>query len=223
MKSFKECRVLFIAGVEGSGTTLMLKLFDKIPGYASLGGNYFSEGYQDTGARLNELTEKLWRLPRPSAQKHREILTSINNLTVEKDINTIVYKRSYPFSGPSFIPHLEDIPLICKDHRIILMRRHFFENVNSILRRNFEDSIDNALSRISLGYQNLYKQIHSLTKSSEEFLTIDYQRLVDANSKQSEITQIIGFLDLPPRYLDTWSQMIGKPNKIQNLTQRSQF
>lgn len=223
MKSIEECQILFIAGVEGSGTTLMLNLFDQIPGYAILGGNYFSEGYENTGSRLNEMTEKLWKLPRPSAQEHRDILTSINNLTVEKDINTIVYKRSYPFSSPRFVPRLQDIHFMGKAHRIILMRRHFFENVNSILRRNFEDNIDSALSRVYLGYQNLYKQIHSLSKSSEEFLTIDYQRLVDVNSKQSEIAEIISFLNLSSHYLDTWSQMIGKPNKIQSLTQRSLF
>ncbi|HID45746.1 MAG TPA: hypothetical protein EYP34_08335 [Chromatiaceae bacterium] len=223
MKPIRECQLLFIAGVEGSGTTLMLQLLDRVPDYVSLGGNFISDGYQETGERFNELTERLWKYPAPSPQEHKDILLSINDLVVGKDINTVVYKRSYPFSGRSLIPKLGDIYLMGKGHRIILMRRHFFENVNSILRRNFEDNIDSALSRIYLGYRHLYKQIHSQIQSEKDFLTLDYQRLVDDGLKQSEISEIIDFLHLPPSFLTTWGQMIRKPNKIRSVTQRNLF
>ncbi|WP_419607490.1 hypothetical protein, partial [Thiolapillus sp.] len=114
------------------------------------------------------------------AYEQSDIISDINAVCVEDPVNSVVYKRSYPFSGSNLIPDLADTQKMGRQTKIILIRRHFFDNVNSILRRDFEKNMDDALSRIILGYRNLYKQINTLISSGHQLLILDYcQVLID--------------------------------------------
>ncbi len=221
MRPIKECSLFFIAGVEGSGTTLLLKLLDEIEDFACLGGNFISNNHLKAGEELNRLTTALWASPQPSTQEQSDIISDINAVCVEDPVNSVVYKRSYPFSGSNLIPDLADTQKMGRQTKIILIRRHFFDNVNSILRRDFEKNMDDALSRIVLGYRKLYKQINTLISSGHQLLILDYHRLIDSDSRQSELTLLAKYVDAPPHIIDTWISMISPPNQIPDLVQRN--
>jgi hypothetical protein len=220
MAKIKDCPFIFIAGVEGSGTSLILQLLDHVDGFTCLGGNYVSKNYELIGQSMNEITNQLWSLPRLPKDKRPLLIDQINDIDINRE-SILVYKRSYPFTNASSIPDLRDVTELGKNSRIILMRRHFFDNVNSILRRGFETDIDRALDRIALGYSHLYKQAFVLHNSGIPIHVIDYDRLTNNDSKKSELSDLSNFLGLKINELNQWSGMIVKPFKDKIFIQKS--
>jgi len=195
MKTIKDCEFLFIAGVEGSGTTITLKLLEMLPGHVCLGGKYISEGLKKPGKKLNKLSRKFWHLPRRSDKRREKWLIEANAIEVPDSVNTVIYKRSYPFSRTRFVPDLLDLPEIGSSFKIILVRRHLFDNVNSIIRRGFERTEEKSLKRIFTGYRHLYQQSREAHQQKFPLLIIDYEKLVEPATKIKELQRLSVFLD----------------------------
>ena len=220
MAKIKDCAFLFIAGIEGSGTSLILQLLDNISGFTCLGGNYVSPGFKETGVLMNQLTKALWKLPRVLKAERSELIEKINEIEVG-DTNTVVYKRSYPFSSIDYMPELNDVTALGRSSEIVLMRRHFFDNVNSILRRGFETEIEIAANRIALGYTHLYKQSLLMHSSKVPMHILDYDKLVADDTKLLELEHLSRFLSLGSGGLFPYSDLIGKPVTNKVLLQRN--
>ncbi len=218
MRTINDCNFLFIAGVEGSGTTLTLRLLERLEGYVCLGGNHITKGYEEAGSRINELTKALWQLPRLPPQKCREIIAEINDIRVD-GVETIIYKRSYPFAS-QYMPDLSDIQEIGNSCRIVMLRRYFFDNVNSILRRGMENDVDSALNRISHGYKHLYCQSQAAHEKGFPLQLIDYDNLVNDQTRNTELSRLAEFLGKDAGELQRFSSMVRKPNRNERLLQR---
>jgi hypothetical protein len=100
------------------------------------------------------------------------------------------------------------------------MRRYFFDNVNSILKRGFEEDVDEALERIALGYSYLFKQALLHHNSGGLLHIIDYEKLVDQCKQKSEICQMCKFLNLSEDLLLPYIELIRKPTVADALVQR---
>ena len=220
MKTIKECDFLFIAGVEGSGTTITLKLLETLPGHVCLGGKYISEGLEKPGKKLNKLSRKFWRLPRSGDTRRQKWLAEANAIEVPEQVDTIIYKRSYPFSRPRFVPNLMDLPEIGRSFKIVLVRRHLFDNVNSIIRRGFERTEAKSLDRIFTGYKHLYQQSREAHQQEFPLLIIDYDKLVDPVSKLTELSRLSTFLGHGADGFLAHADMIRGPKANTGVLQR---
>lgn len=221
MKTIKECNFLFIAGVEGSGTTITLKLLEKLPGHFCLGGKYISDGLQRPGKKLNKLSRKFWRLPRRSDKRREKWIAEAGAIEVPDNVETIIYKRSYPFSRTRFVPDLLDIQNLGKSFKIVLVRRHLFDNVNSIIRRGFERTEEKSLNRIFTGYKHLYQQAREAHQHNYPLLIIDYDKLVEPATKIHELSRLSQFLGFDAGGLAQHSVMIKGPKTNSEVLQRN--
>jgi hypothetical protein len=221
MKTIKDCDFLFIAGVEGSGTTITLKLLETLPGHVCLGGKYISKGLEKPGKKLNKLSRKFWRLPRRSDKRRDKWLAEAADIEVPGEVETIIYKRSYPFSRPRYVPDLLDIQELGKNCKIILVRRHLFDNVNSIIRRGFERTEEKSLNRIFTGYKHLYQQSREVHQQKYPLLIIDYDKLVEPATKIKELSRLSSFLGYGEGGLAQHADMIRTPKTNTDVLQRN--
>ncbi len=137
MKTIKDCEFLFIAGVEGSGTTITLKLLETLPNHVCLGGKYITDGFSKPGKKLNKLSRKFWHFPRYSDKRRNKWLQKASVIEVPDTVKTVIYKRSYPFVGPNFIPDIHRCFSILSSAST--QRPH--RSVRSILPENFDPKI----------------------------------------------------------------------------------
>ena len=140
-------RLIFIAGVEGSGTTVVLRILSAPAACASLGGNFlrlpdhpdakrlasaFAAANQAQWDRTNALQAHL-RARAATASRLREIVQS----PAFADRNCLVFKRSSPFGKPRdrFVPDLWDALELMDDVRIVISYRDPRAAAYSALRR----------------------------------------------------------------------------------------
>ncbi len=221
MKTIKDCQFIFIAGVEGSGTTITLKLLETLPDHVCLGGKYISEGLNKPGKKLNKLSRKFWRLPRRSDRRRSKWLQQASAIEVPDNVETVIYKRSYPFSRPCFVPDINDLASLGKSFKVILVRRHLFDNVNSIIRRGFERTEEKSLQRIFTGYKHLYMQTRQAHQQERSLIMIDYDRLVNPATKIQELSRLSQFLGHGEGAFAQHAEMIRTPKTNLDVLQRS--
>ncbi len=217
----KNCELLFIAGVEGSGTTITLKLLETLPGHVCLGGKYITKGLEKPGKKLNKLSRKFWRLPRRSDRRRNKWLLQASEIELPDTVNTVIYKRSYPFSRPCFVPDIHDLASMGKSFKVILVRRHLFDNVNSIIRRGFERTEEKSLQRIFTGYKHLYIQSRQAHLQECPLIMIDYDRLVSPATKIQELSRLSQFLGHGEGTFAQHAEMIRTPKTNPDVLQRS--
>lgn len=167
------------------------------------------------GKKLNKLSRKFWRLPRRSDKRRDKWLAEANAIEVPDNVETIIYKRSYPFSRPRFVPELG------KRFKIILVRRHLFDNVNSIIRRGFERTEEKSLNRIFTGYKHLYQQSREAHQQKHPRLIIDYDKLVEPATKIKELSRLSSFLGYGDGGLAQHADMIRSPKTNTDVLQRN--
>ena len=143
----RKVTFIFIAGAEGSGTTLMSRLLSAPKYCASLGGLYVkippSEDAQALVDEFQSANRLVWDR-KASFAENREarkrwqaawerILASESFL----DITHFVFKRSYPFGNPreQFVPHLWDVCDIIGAAQFVVMVRDPRASAFSTLRR----------------------------------------------------------------------------------------
>ena len=200
-----DCPVIFILGVEGSGTTLLQNIFDMTDWAASIGGNVFSKNYEKAGGRACELTTALWKV-RVSPDK-KKIINDINNIQVP-ELRPLVFKRSYPFIDDYHMPDVRDMLNIGSSQQFVVMKRNFHDNVRSIRRRNFEPDQKLAISRIASGYIAYSEILFFLESSGISSLVLNYDLLVNTKTKQSEIFKILDYFSLEPELASIISSFI---------------
>lgn len=140
-------RLIFIAGVEGSGTTALLRILSASPARASLGGNFlalpghpdakrlakaFGAANQSQWDRTNGLPAQL-SAPAAAAPRLREIAQS----AAFEATTHLLLKRSSPFGKPRhrFTPDLWDGLDLTEDARIVISYRDPRAAAYSALRR----------------------------------------------------------------------------------------
>jgi adenylate kinase len=201
--------LVFITGIEGSGTTLLLRLLNELPGYVALGGNFFDPCYARVAARLNQLTERLWRLPYPTGHERESLLARVSETELPDEITHVILKRSFPFLDIHHFPHLPDVPLMASSARIIAIRRSIAANERSILRRRFEDERSAAIWRSREAAKRLAQQLQAIPRG--EIHDLSYEHLIEPRRKAAELSRLAAFLGLPARDLQALGHMITGP------------
>lgn len=210
--TLREKAFVFVAGVEGSGTTALLKLLSCPDACIALGGNYWSPdmaGYscRDARDRLHELTMTLWSSPeRPGEDERRKLIRAINAVPVPGSISHVAYKRSYPFRDGEHYPVLSDIAEIGRDSAVIVMRRNLERNARSMLRRKFTPSLSEAEARARESWRVLRSQLDGIELP---VLEVRYETMV--SDREAQIERIERFLGFPGGALLAHAALITGP------------
>lgn len=200
---------LFITGVEGSGTTMMLKLLDSLPDIAVLGGNYWTPELASEASHFNALTEQLWnRKAPPNDIEREEIFQDIRHFPVPGNARLVVHKRSCPFLDPFHLPDLSDVARFTPHARLLVMRRDPDANTRSILRRGFEKEKERATARTGMALQALDTQ---LKDNPVPTMQIYYEEIISPEKKAAILRNLAGFLGLDPMSLAAKADMITGP------------
>jgi hypothetical protein len=146
-------RLIFIAGAEGSGTTLLLRLLAAPNICAALGGNYRKLPAGPDAAALTNIfdaaNQRAWDRTLSFAEHAqaiadwRQAADAIAASPHFADRSRLIYKRSYPFGAPRgrFVPCLPDIADHFEDSRVIAIYRDPRAASYSALSRGFDTDI----------------------------------------------------------------------------------
>lgn len=158
MRSTESVRFIFIAGVEGSGTTLMSRLLAAPKSCASLGGLYVKTPPSEDATRLVEKFQTANRVvwdreasfseKREARRTLRAVWQQMLGAPSFAGITHFVFKRSFPFGNPHgrHVPNLQDIDDIIGNVQFTVMYRDPRAASYSTLRRGF----DNDLRRLAV-------------------------------------------------------------------------
>lgn len=140
-------RLIFITGVEGTGTTLALRLLSSAPTSAAIGGNHFDLPDDPRAAALASAfaaaTKTLWdreRAPGTDDAARMRVRRDFDTMVGSPafaDIDTFVFKRSAPFGRPRdrYLPNPADMLDLSPATRIIVMYRDPRAAAYSSIRR----------------------------------------------------------------------------------------
>lgn len=153
-------RLIFIVGLEGSGTTMMSTLLGGMPSVEVLLGNFnslanrqdFTPGdYRQTVSamnRINAATKAMWDRQADFAyvsEAQRSFVEQVTTLLETSelgDVRHIVLKRSAPFlPGDRHRPDLLEIADLLPDAKILVMIREPCASTYSAHRRGFVDNL----------------------------------------------------------------------------------
>lgn len=202
---------LFITGVEGSGTTMMLKVLDTLDNIAVLGGNYWSPDLQPLAEQFNVLTERLWNKTHQLAHAEKKrIIQDINTLPIPPQYSHVVHKRSFPFLDEHHWPSLTDAKNFATDTKILIMQRNIMDNTQSILRRGFESNPGIAHRRSVSGYNLLELQKN---KHLSSCLFFSYEDIIDRNIKENLLLHLATYINLPDANLHKMAKIISNPTR----------
>ena len=200
---------VFIAGVEGSGTTMMMQLLGSLEHVCCLHGSHFSPGMEQQAKDIKALTAELWQYPSIHDLKTRNSLISrINAIRIPESVSHVVYKRSYPFTDQNHYPNLSDVREIGNGSVIVGMTRSFVDNVCSIIRRQFESDLTSATHRIAMAYEILTRQ---LLDSDQIASVVNYSELADENHRDGVISNLEELLGLNPGSLLEYRDLLKAP------------
>ncbi len=208
----KDKTFIFITGVEGSGTTMMLKIFDSINNTAVLGGNYWSPSLSPIAAKINSLTEKLWNTKLTiSSEEKRDLIQNIQSLSIPSRISHIIYKRSFPFLDKYHYPIISDIKCFSKKTKLIVMNRDIEDNTSSILRRKFETDSQIALDRSVSAYNLLHQQLEN---HNDSYLNISYEEIIQEKHKTCLLSLITDYSNLENSCITNMAKIIETPTNL---------
>lgn len=143
----------FIAGAEGSGTTVLLRLLSAPHGAVSLGGNYVKPPDHADARPLIEAFDvanrHLWDRKAPFAahayarERWHEARDSILRSPAFADISRLFFKRSFPFGRERdrYVPDLWDIYDLWPEAHLIVIYRDPRASSYSNLRRGFDTDL----------------------------------------------------------------------------------
>lgn len=204
---------VFVTGVEGSGTSLVLRLLSAPSCALALGGNYVSPnrpGYDCVAncARLNALTRGLWNTAAPPTRlQARKGRRAVNDLAVPDDVRFVIHKRSYPFEAAGFYPRLADVLEIGARSRIVVLTRDPRSCSASVLRRGFVATIEEAAERVAKAGAMLRDQLQSLPAAA--CLALAYEEMLRSPAETAAALE--RFLDYPQGSLVAHAALIDRP------------
>jgi hypothetical protein len=149
----KSVHFIFIAGAEGSGTTLMSRLLAAPKTAASLGGLYVKTPQSEEASRLTEEFQSVNYLVwdrkasfgenREARRKWRAVWERILCSTAFAGTTHFVFKRSFPFGIPRerYVPYLQDVDEMVGNVQFVVMYRDPRASSYSTLRRGFDKDL----------------------------------------------------------------------------------
>ncbi|MDP3858307.1 MAG: hypothetical protein Q8Q73_11175 [Stagnimonas sp.] len=204
----KDKTFIFIAGVEGSGTTLLLRVLAKLQGSVALGGAFHSKYYALPRWLMNRITDRLWAFPeRP--RKKAKYVALLQAIVSAVPGRYVVYKRSYPFNDLSYFPDVLDFEGFPVPTKVIVLKRALESNAKSILRRGFVKTIEEARIRTDQALSMLDEQTEKLDAS--KLLRLRYEDMIDPAKKHMVLDQIAAFIGCESGELQALAGMIDKP------------
>jgi hypothetical protein len=185
--------LVFVAGVEGSGTTILIEFLAKPSFAAAIGGLYFSPGYKACQKKFLSVTDYLWDKTVDkdieSIQKKKKIM---REMKIPRKITHLSCKRSFPtiitnrFPNLDF-PNLSDLFDFARDIKIVVIDRALKSCVASIKRREFTTSIEEAAERIKQGRIHLMRGLANIDKKYYEVFSYeDFIQNPDAHLERLE-------------------------------------
>ena len=204
-------RFLFIAGVEGSGTTLLSRILASPPQCASLGGLHVKtppgadaermvEAFQDANKRASDRGAALDEY-QAASQNWCEAMADLNASPTFAAISTLVFKRSFPFGsprskldpGPRWTPDLWDCLALTPDSRVVAIYRNPCAATYSCLRRGFDSDLRRLAVICAEQLTWLSAQIAAI--GPERAIVIGYEDLCD--SPAQTLAGLAQFCSLP--------------------------
>lgn len=167
----------FITGVEGTGTTLLLRLLSAPAGCAALGGNHFALPLGDDAKPLADAfaagVNALWDGqgdPDTRDTRAQEVARSLAVLRASPayaGVDHLIFKRSVPFGRPRdrFRPEPADVLALDPEARIVVMRRDPRAAAYSSLRR-FGGTLREVAASVAGNLDRLSRQLAALPAAS---------------------------------------------------------
>jgi hypothetical protein len=180
---------VFIAGAEGSGTTVLLRLLSAPNCCAALGGNYrklpdhpeanrLADNFVAANARV--WNRKLsWEEHENGRADWRAAMSAILAAPGFAETSTYVFKRSFPFARPrdQFAPDLWDVIDFWPGARILVIFRDPRASTYSALRRQFDSDLRRLAVVCSEQLTWLAGQVRAI--GPEQVLLISYAKLCE--------------------------------------------
>jgi len=205
-KRLRESRIILVAGVEGSGTSIMERLIGAHQGVLQTKHTYEHPLERPNCDRI-ELLQRIsvsWRIhaaldrlweTRPPCPDHSRLdeISTLQDIRIPEKITHAVIKRSYPSGrAGTIIPVIQDLQKVGSDLKVVSMKRSIDETMASILRRRFVMNEVAAKQRGSAGLTSLNAQLNKI--NSEDMLVIEYHELVsNVSSVCRQLEEFLGF------------------------------
>ena len=198
-------KLIFIGGVEGSGTTVLLRLLSAPDGCASLGGNFQKlPNHPDAKSLADSFmaaNSRVWdrKLSFEEHEKSRQDWRTAMDciLTASSYAETVrfVFKRSFPFANPrdQYTPDLWDIFALFPDCRIVLIYRDPRAATYSAFRRKFDTDIRRLAVVCNEQLTWLAGQVRAI--GLEQVRVISYARL--CANPEAALERIACFCSIP--------------------------
>ncbi len=210
MGKLSELDYVFITGIEGSGTTMMLKLLDSMDNMAILGGNYWSPRLKYEADTLNGLTQRLWDDREVMSVEDRiDVIREIRELELPSDYTHVVHKRSFPFLDLFHFPNLIDCFEMSSCCKVLAMTRGLEASSRSILRRKFVADKEGASQRVVEAVRRIDKELSMI--DGEYIMPISYEDIIDAERKPGILRDLADFIAIDSELLETHCGVITRP------------
>jgi hypothetical protein len=178
-------KFIFIAGAEGSGTTVLLRLLSSPPGYVSLGGSHFKypRAAKELVGAFDAANHRLWDRKESFAAHAQARLdwhaanAAILASPIFAGVTRFFFKRSFPFDAPrdQYAPDMWDIYDLWRDARTIVIYRDPRAAAYSAFRRGFDTDIRRIAVVCSEQLTWIAAQVSAIGR--ERFTIVSYSEL----------------------------------------------
>jgi len=198
-------RLLFLAGAEGSGTTMLLRLLAAPPRCAAIGGNYFklpdTPSARPLADAFNTANARLWDRRQDltgevaAFSECQEALMAIAASDAYAEAEVLVAKRSFPFGGEGdrYSPDLWQVLGMLPKTRVVAIYREPCAATFSALRRGFDTDLSRLARRCAEQLTWLAAQLRAI--GPEAARVVSYEAL--CRHPEAELTRLSAFCDLP--------------------------
>jgi len=218
-----DCKIIFVAGIEGSGTGLVKRLLCAPDDVLDTDHQIYSDRERPNVTRLEflqrisicwqvaDILHRLWETDNGANEVERSCLrTMLANIKVPKNIKSLVIKRSYPSGrAGTIVPRLSDLIEIASNVKIVNINRLMSERNASNLRRKFVSNLIDAEKRTARVKVILEKQLAGVRK--EDIYNCEYHDLLDRPELICQ--EMEQFLDFECGSLSKYKDLVVPPRR----------